>query len=380
MWKGVRRMKQIMIYLSLSCLIGFAACSADDTEKQQAQTGVLNLTSTINDFEGEEGSAVMRTNMEGTAFAVGDRIKLKIICPYSSYTQFGETTYSNTADGLWLLKWTGSNWEQLEASDSVDMIAQYKYTSSYRLFSVYEAQQTPYVYTASTWNENVFFMAPNAAGSAPKPFSQYSYIFRADQTLEKDYLKCDLLWAQTYMQTGAYNVHLAFNHVMACLKIKVTGGDISDKAVVTLEGMPDIDQREVVVGDYYAAKAKNVTHASGSNFDYSYKGKCSCSIDNNGKVLGVAVIDDSERKAIVYPMTGNPNPNNLATVPNTGVYTAHHDGDGDYYYLIVPPCELTDNAEFWIRDGEKRYSYQLNRKNFEQGKLYPIIITLTTTP
>ena len=95
---------------------------------------------------------------------------------------------------------------------------------------------------------------------------------------------------------------------------------------------------------------------------------------NSTDRLGVAVIDDSQRKAIVYPMTGNPNPNSRSRVPNTGVYTAH--SEGGYYYLIVPPCVLDDNATVWIRDGVKRYSYTLTRKTFEQGKLYPINITL----
>lgn len=366
------------IIYTIGMVLLLAACSTDgDDSAAQSKMGRLQLTTSVNTFDGE---STTRTNVEGNAFAIGDRIKLKIICPYDEHTNFGETTYSNTADGFWLLKWSGSDWDLLTASDSVDMIAQYQYTGSYSLFSVYEAQQTPYVYTASTWNQNVFFMAPNAAGSALKSFSQYSYIFQADQSYKKNYLDSDLLWAQTYMQTGSYNVHLSFEHVMACLKITVSGGGITaGNAVVTLEGMPDIDQREVVVGDYYAAKAKNVTHANGSNYDYSYKGKASCSKEDNGKVLGVAVIDDNQRKAIVYPMTGNPNPNDRAKVPNTGVYRAYYDKETSAYYLIVPPCELPDDgpkAKFWIREGVKRYSYELKRKTFEQGKLYPVNITL----
>ena len=350
------------------------SCSTDTDEVGQKASGVLHLTTSVSSFDGE---GMTRTNIEGNTFVDGDRIKLKIICPFVEHTNFGETTYSNTADGFWLLKRVGNEWNVIQPIDSVDMIAEYRYTGSYNLFSVFEAQQAPYVYTASTWNENVFFLAPKDASGAPKPFSQYSYIFQANQRTEKNYLKSDLLWAQTYMQTGSYNVHLAFNHVMACLKIQVAGSGITPgEAVVTLEGMPDIDQREVVVGDYYASKAKNQTHESGSTFSYSYKGKCSCSKENNGMVLGVAVIDDSQRKAIVYPMTGNPNPNSLSYVANTGVYTAHYDSDSGCYYLIVPPCTLTDNAVFWIRQDEKRYSYTLTRKAFGQGKLYPVNITI----
>ena len=348
-----------ILYISVGLLL--AACTADDVEQNVPQGGVLQLTSSVNAFDGEP---VTRTNLAGDAFAIGDRMKLKIICPYSDHTEFGETTYSNTFDALWLLKWDGGNWTPITWEDKVDVSGQYKYTNAYSLFGRYEAQQTPYVYTASTWNENVIFISNETM------YSQYTYVFQADQTTEANYLKSDLLWAQTYMQTGSYNVHLSFNHVMACLKIKITGGSLANNAVVTLEGMPDIDQREVVVGDYYAAKSK-------INSGFGYKEKCSCSKDNNGKVLGVAVIDDSQNKAVVYPMSGNPgyaDASSTTKIANTGVYTAHY--DGGYYYLIVPPCVLSTKAKVWIRDGEKRYSYELTRTTFEQGKLYPVNINL----
>lgn len=350
---------QEILYVSVGLLL--AACTGEEAEQSVPQGGVLQLTSSINAFDGE---TVTRTNLTGNAFATGDWIKLKIICPYSDHVEFGETTYSNTFDALWLLKWSGSEWTPITGDDKVDVAGQYKYTTAYSLFGRYEAQQTPYIYTASTWNENVIFI------SNGNRYSQYSYIFEADQTTEANYLKSDLLWAQTYMQTGSYNVHLAFNHVMACLKIHITGGSLSHNAIVTLEGMPNIDQREVVVGDYYAAKSK-------INSGFGYKEKCSCAKENNGKVLGVAVIDDSQNKAIVYPMSGNPgyaNASSTTKIANTGVYTAHHDGSD--YYLIVPPCTLSTKAKFWIRDGEKRYSYTLQQTTFEQGKLYPVNITL----
>ena len=348
-----------ILYVSVGLLL--AACTAEEAEQSESQGGVLQLTSSVNAFDRE---MVTRTNLAGDAFATGDWMKLKIICPYSDHVEFGETTYSNTFDALWLLKWSGSEWTPITGDDKVDVAGQYKYTSAYSLFGRYEAQQTPYVYTASTWNENVIFISNGTM------YSQYTYVFQANQTTEANYLKSDLLWAQTYMQTGSYNVHLAFNHVMACLKIQITGGSLTSDAVVTLEGMPNIDQREVVVGDYYAAKSK-------INSGYGYKEKCSCTKENNGKVLGVAVIDDSQNKAVVYPMSGNPgyaDASSTNKIANTGVYTAHYDG-GDYY-LIVPPCELSAKAKFWIRDGVKRYSYTLDRTLFEQGKLYPVNISL----
>ena len=362
------------------------ACSADNQELQeqvqQPTSGVLKLTTSVNSFIGEGGSAITRTNMAGDAFADGDMMKLKIICPFSQGVEFGETTYSNTADGQWIFKWKNNDWTRITSEDGIDVSGSYRAEDSYNLFSIHEAQQTPYVYTASTWNENVRFLAAiNPGSTSRRYFSQYSYIFHANQQLQDDYLNNDLLWAQTYMQTGSYDVHLAFNHVMACLKIDILALSLSGNAVVTLEGMPDIDQSEVVVGDYYAAKAENLTHRStntGNVHDYSYLAKYSCAKEHNGKVLGIAVIDDSQAKAIVYPMTGNPNPNSRTTIPNTGVYTAYNAGGG-IYYLIVPPCTLDSKAKFWIRDGETRYSYQLKRQTFEQGMLYPVNITAPTT-
>ena len=339
-----------ILYLGAGLLL--AACSADSEGPNQPRTGVLTLTSSIVPFEGE---AQTRTDLEGRSFVNGDKIKLKIICPFVSAEQIGETTYGNSADGLWLLTWSGGNWVNIEASDGVDVKGTYRPADGYNLFAQYEAQQTPYVYTASTWNENVLFIANGTL------YSKYSYIFHADQRDLDDYLKCDLLWAQSYMQTGSYNVHLSFNHVMACLKVTVSGVTLSNKAVLTVEGMPDIDQREVVVGDYYAAASK-------INSGYGYQQKCSCTYGENGKVLGVAVNDESAGRAVVKKMNGT-------EITNEGVYTAHR-AEGSFY-LIVPPCTLSAKPVIWIRDGEQRYSYSLDQLTFEQGKQYRITINIS---
>ena len=92
-------MKTNKIFL-LGITLLLAACSADD-EVQQEEEGILSFTTDIQDFEGE---CVTRTSLEGTAFEDGDKIKLKIICPFSSHTEFGETTYGNSFDAFWLLK------------------------------------------------------------------------------------------------------------------------------------------------------------------------------------------------------------------------------------------------------------------------------------
>ncbi len=365
-----------ILYVGLVLLL--AACTADDgqgDEQTLPQKGKLTITSSVNSFEGE---GMTRTNLAGDAFEVNDKIKLKMICPYAKSTMIGETTWGNSADGIWLLKWSGSKWIILSTTDSVDISSRYSYGYN-EVFEQYEAQNTPYVYTASTWSENITFLAPNKAtsnsGWTLTRYSQYSYIFHADQSKLANYKKSDLLWAQTYMQTGSYNVHLSFNHVMACLKITIPSS-LSDDAIVTIEGMPDIDQKEVVVGDYYAQKAKDSS-------TYGYKDKLSCVYDNNGKVLGVAVINDETAKAQVYPMTGNPTDSHTqsTTIKNTGIYKAYNAGS-HIYYLIVPPCVLPDaeKAQVWIRDNEKRYSYELPITTFEQGKRYPVEISLPTAP
>lgn len=326
--------------------MGAAACGTKDA---LPQTGCLNLTTSVVPFDGDPAT---RANLAGDAFETGERMKLKIICPYSERTEYGETTYGDTQDAFWLLKWKDNDWKPIEPSDKVDVGQNYKYTSARNLTGHHEAQQTPYVYTASTWSENVRFMSNGSYRS------QYSYVFHANQSEWEDYRSSDLLWAQTYMQTGAFNVHLAFNHVLACLKITVSGISLSPGASVTLEGMPDIDQREIVVGDYYAARSK-------VNSPFGYQQKTACTKENNGKVLGVAVIDDASQKATVTPIAGS-----------TGIYTAYRNTDGTYY-LIVPPCTLASAPTIWIRDGEKRYSYTLTQTTFEQGKQYPVNITLS---
>lgn len=334
----MEKMRRILIGTGLILML--ASCA----KEAPLRDSVVRFTTSVTPFEGDT-----KTNVAGNAFAEGDRMKLKIICPFDDRTQFGETTYGHSADGLWLFKWNGTDWSVITAADKVDVEGDYRYSAAPNLYERYLAQQTPYVFTASTWSENVVFVSGNSR------YSQYNYVFEADQTTEKNYLKSDLLWAQSYMQTGSSNVHLGFRHVMACLRLSV--GGVSPNAVVTLEGMPDVDQKEVVVGDYYAARSK-------VNSKFGYKDKCNCTLEDNGRVLGVAVISDAAGKALVKPM---------ADVPFSGVYTAHRSGDS--YYLIVPPCSLPSRARVWIRDGEKRCSYLLERTVFEQGKLYPVNIS-----
>ena len=335
-------------------------CQADEPQPAQQQAGTLSFTTSVEQFEGESAT---RTNLAGDAFEDGDKIKLKIICPFSSHTEFGETTYGNSFDAFWLLKWdnTSKAWTTLTASDGYDINGDYSASASPNIFERYLSQQTPYVFTAQTWSEEQIFMA--GSGTSITRVEQYSNVFHANQSKEADYKASDLMWAQTIQQTGSYNVHLSFKHVMAALLVNVSpadGIDISNDAILTLEGMPAIDQAEVIVGDYYAEKSK-----INSN-NYGYKSKHNCTADKNGTVIGVAVIDDSQTKAYTTA---------ISPISQNATYTAYNAGSKTYR-LIVPPCKLTNNATFWLRDGEKRYRMSLPKTIFESGKLYKITMKI----
>ncbi|MBO4442944.1 MAG: fimbrillin family protein [Bacteroidaceae bacterium] len=342
-------MKIYRIFLPVIAALA-VSCSKDEAPRE---AGTLSFTTSVEDFEGQ---VTTRASFEGNAFEDGDKMKLKIICPFSSHTEFGETTYGNSFDGFWLLKWKGGEWATLTSADGYDINGDYSPSASPNIYDRYEAQQTPYVYTAQTWSEEQIFIA----GGGTR-VEQYSNVFHANQTKEADYKASDLLWAQTIQQTGSYNVHLSFNHVMSALLVTVddvNGIGISDEAVLTLEGMPDIDQCEVIVGDYYAARSKVNSNT------YGYKNKHTCTKEQNGRVIGVAVVNDALRKSETKP---------LSEIGQTATYTAYNAGNKTYR-LIVPPCTLDANATFWIRDGEMRYSMQLSQTLFEQGKLYRIVM------
>lgn len=381
--KKAFNIKKLAQYLPVAMLL-LASCSSDDavTESESVK-GTVTITSEIEPFDGEMQS---RVNVAGNAFTDGDFIRLKIICPFSSATERGETTDGNSYDAFYYLKRSGDFWVRVTSSDGFDISGTYSPSYSPDIASYYEAQQTPYVYVATTFSEERRFVANGSL------YDHLTPVFHADQTKEKHYRASDVLWAQTFMQTGAWNIHLGFQHKMACLDITIndsqlvdaegTPAPISANAVLTLEGMPDIDQAEIVVGDYYA-------DASKINSGYGYRQKSSCSYENNGKVLGIAVNDETAKRAKVAPMTGNPTPGGdfssgkdgnhytaLDTVPNTGIYTAYKQAL-KHYRLIVPPCELTDKAVFWLRDGSRRFKVTLNNTTFVEGKLYPVNLTIT---
>lgn len=334
----------------LCAMAVLAACTGHE---EISKLGRLTFSTSVSGFDGETAT---RANLAGNAFENGDRIKLKVICPFSGHTEFGETTYGNSFDAFWLLKWNSGEWATLTSADGFDINGDYSPSASPDIYQRYEAQQTPYVYTAQTWSEEQIFIA----GSGTR-VEQYSNVFHANQSKEADYKASDLLWAQTIQQTGSYNIHLGFRHVMAALLITVDDNTgLTDDAVLTLEGMPAIDQAEVIVGDYYAAASK-----VNSN-DYGYRSKHSCTKEQNGRVIGVAVVDDAQRKTLVKP---------LDEIGQDATYTALGVG-GKRYRLIVPPCELAGKATLWLREGERRYRMQLDQTEFEPGRLYKITMQI----
>lgn len=350
--------KTLHIISAMLAAMALYGCSAHD-DVLPAADEPLRITSSIEPFDGDD---VSRVNVEGNAFLTDDFIRIKVICPFVSSTEYGENTWGGSFDGFWLMKWTGGGWGALTAADGCDINGDYRISGSSTLSGQVHAQQTPYVFTAQTWSVERKFCTTGG-----KLVLQYTPVFHADQSRDENYRASDLLWAQSYLQTGSDGVHFDFSHKMAALVVTVNG-DISADAVLTLEGMPDIDRAEIVVGDYYAARSKD-------NDDFGYIQKNVCAVADNGKVLGVGVNDDASGKAYTMPMTGNPGSDTKPCVPNTGTYTARNVGSKTYR-LIVPPCKLADNAVFWLRDGEKRWKSTLALTEFEEGTLYRITINI----
>lgn len=359
--------KNTYIYAIITVLM-FCACNSDGIETFEEKQS-LTISSEVLPFDGED--AMTRANESGTAFETNDMIRLKVICPYVTNTLYGESTWGNTMDDFWLLKWTGSGWATLTADDQYDITGSYGHSGSSNIFSIYEAQPTPYVYTAITWTEEKMYKDNDGSR-----LNFYSNVFHADQHRLKYYKASDVLWAQQYSQTGTWHIRLSFQHVMAALLITIDdsalpdGKKISDHAVLTMENMPDIDQAEVVVGDYYAAKDKR-------DYPYGYKVKSSCAYENHGKVLGI-----SNRNVVDYFRGGAHATYVGSEIQNTATYTSYHIPSTKQYRLIVPPCVLSSDkkAEFWLRDDEQRYKMVLDLTTFEQGKLYPITMKVGVTP
>ena len=198
-----------MLMLAGTALCG---CSGNEVAVPAEDKPVL-FTGTIKPFEGEDSQS--RVNVEGTGFTDGDFIRIKVICPYVTSSEYGEQTYGASYDSFWLLKSNGGSWGTLSASDGCDINGDYLDSGSQPMSSLYLSQQTPYVFTAQTWSvERKFVAGSNLV-------LLYSPIFHADQSREENYRASDLLWAQSYLQTGSESVHFDFYHKMAALKITI---------------------------------------------------------------------------------------------------------------------------------------------------------------
>ena len=115
--------------LWLFLALGAVSCTPEAPRENE----VIRFTTTVSSFEDETGAT--KTTLAGNAFAIGDRMRLKIICPFDDRTQFGETTYGHSADGFWLFKWDGAEWDILTAADKVDVEGDYRYSASPDLYA-----------------------------------------------------------------------------------------------------------------------------------------------------------------------------------------------------------------------------------------------------
>ena len=355
--------------LSLLAVAALGGCASHSADEPMPADEPMQFSSSIVPFVGEGDGDLSRVNVAGNDFLQGDFLRIKVICPFVTSTEYGETAWDGTFDSFWLMKWDVSDWTTLSAADGCDINGDYIDSPSTRMSSQRHAQQTPYVFTAQTWDVERKFTV-----STGKLKLNYTPSFHTNQSIKANYRASDILWAQSYLQTGSDFVHFNFYHRMAAI-IFTVDGTIAADAILMLEGMPLIEHAEVVIGDYYAEKSKS------NSGDYNLKYKCSK--ENNGKVLGVAV-NNAEGFSHILPMRGNPGWNMSTTtpqyVPNTATYTALNVGDGTYR-LIVPPCTLYAEPTIWLLEGDKRRKATLSQTEFVEGNLYKITVKIeNTTP
>jgi hypothetical protein len=343
-------------------LLAAASCTSnleDSRQTGQVPFSVADISTEVLPFKGEE---LTRANLQGNQFEAGDLIRLKLICPFSNEEQFGENTWGASMDNFYLLTWGGanSNWQIVGSDRGFDIDNNFSISRGPGLY--YLSQATPYVFTACTWTEEVCFVAGGTR------YDQYRSTFYADQSDEKAYKGSDILWAQQIMQTGSDNARLSFRHVMSAVKVtlnaKVT---VSADAILSIEGLPDIDQEEICVGNYYSRSDR-------SSLAYGDKQKSACTLESeNGKALGYAVNNTAASTASRVP---------FAKAPQDATYTAFRSGSD--FYLIVPPYTPTKNPVICLRDGAKRWSATLPLKDtdsnplFEAGTQYNITLNITS--
>lgn len=398
-----------LIYISTLALL--LSCTNEDgiTDERCENTArpadPSCLITSVTDYieVGEDGieTPSTRAKMDGTGFEQGDMMRLRIIAPFSSATEYGESTWSGSYDNWRLFEWHVGADADLPAKTGRWYYLGYTYNNSSSMHSsefdinndyypsnapgdLYLPQATPYVFTATTWTEEIRHIIPkgNAGGTSVLSFSN---VFKADQRKMANFKSSDVLWAQSYVETGSENVFLNFEHKMASLLIKIDTEfnsllDSNIELVLTLENMPDIDQQEVVIGNgYYTGKGVH-------NGSYCDQKRSGCDKADNGKVLGICYVDQTagelKRKAFV-------------ALAQTGVYTAYkvtaqtdlasgYDGDLHQYLLIIPPYTVPDGTTptLCFRNGERRWKAALplpTDRRFESGKRYKVTMKKQTT-
>ena len=395
--------KKILYICTAALLI---ACN-DDAEISNSESvkelPLSAMRTNINSFIDidEQGNTLptTRANIEGTSFEPGDMIRLSIIAPFVDSSEYGESTWGNTFDNWRHYEWSGTPassqgslatgyWSVIQENRGFDFDGDFKARASHG--NIYSPQATPYVYTATTWTEEIHHIISSDAKPGGSIILSFSNIFKADQRRIENYKASDVLWAQSFMQAGTENITLSFQHKMAALKIVLSEDfdlDTSESApeiVLTLENMPDIDQQEIIIGNYYAARLKAHTQA------YCEWQRSACSYEENGLVLGIVSINQSasriERKALT-PQAENSSYNRpnfdgtntnipLTGVGQSGTYTAYK-LDNKTFLLIIPPYTVPENTvpTLWLRQGKNRWSAPLplpNDRAFESGKRYNI--------
>lgn len=370
-------MKQIKTYIYLAMALLCWACNPSMEEQNDKPLITLEpemFGAEIRPYveDGEEADETTRVNTAGNSFVQGDLIRVRIIAPFVGSNEYGESTWGGTYDNFRIWQWASNhaNWATVGSDRGFDFDNDL-YPSGASA-NIIMPQATPFVFTATTWTEEIHYVLSTAGQAGGTLVSSFSNIFKADQRKEENYRASDVLWAQQYMQTGTDHVRLSFEHKMAALRIDISDFSSeltgSEEVILTLENMPDINQQEVTIGNYYAEKMK-----SKNNYGDYYRTKCT--YEQNGKVLGIVVPDESQGFLVQIPFT---------TLPQTGGYTAYKQ-DANTFLLIIPPytvpAEVTPTL--WLRQGEKRWSAPLTLpagRTFESGKRYTIQMNRPTSP
>lgn len=366
-------MNLIKKYIYLALVLICCGCSTDVAEQKQQPLVTMECDmfgAEIVPFqeEGKDAPKATRVNTAGDSFMPGDLIRIRIIAPFSSESEYGESTWGGTYDNFRIWQWAANhaNWATVGSGRGFDFDNDlYPSAASANIIM---PQATPFVFTATTWTEEIHYVLSSPGQPGGTLVSTFSNVFKADQRKEENYRSSDVLWAQQYMETGVDHVRLSFEHKMAALKI-----DISDfeseldktinapEVILTLENMPDIDQQEVTIGNYYAEKMK------GTKLPYGDYWRTRCTYEQNGKVLGIVVPNETEGHLVQIP---------FISLSQTGVYTAYKNDANTFLFIIPPytvPAEVTPTL--WLRQGEKRWSAPLtlpDGRTFEMGKRYSV--------